>query len=101
MVNKVCEEKCQKIINELKEIEYVALTTDGWTAKHQKLSYNSSTLHHLNDLFQSKTIHLGIHQVKGHDASLTAAMLQNKLNHFKVFDKISFSLVLWLLTMHQ
>ena len=93
MVNKVYEEKCQEIINELKEIEYVALTTDGWTAKHQKLSYNSSTLHHLNDLFQSKTIHLGIHQVKGHDSSLTAAMLQNKLNNFKVFDKISFMAV--------
>ena len=93
MVFKIYEEKFDEILNKLKEIDYLALTTDGWTAKHQKLSYYCATLHYMNSLFEWKTIHLGIHQVKGHDTTLTATLLQNKLNLFKVFDKISFMAV--------
>jgi len=38
-------------------------------------------------------INLGIHQSKGHDASLTAVGLKNKLNNFKIFEKVNFMAV--------
>ncbi len=87
---KVYEEMFVLIASELKKIEFMALTTDGWTSKHQKICFNSCTIHYLNEILEWKTINLGIHQSKGHDANLTTVGLKNKLNNFKIFDKIKY-----------
>ena len=35
-----------ELMNELKHVRYVALTTDGWTPKNKPISYNTFTVHY-------------------------------------------------------
>ena len=93
LLNRCCLKFTKKfffsVSSELAKIEFMALTTDGWTSKHQKLCFNSCTIHFLNEILEWKTINLGI-QSKGHDANSTAVGLKNKLNKFKIFEKIKY-----------
>ena len=97
LLNRCCLKFTKKfffsVSSELAKIEFMALTTDGWTSKHQKLCFNSCTIHFLNEILEWKTINLGIHQAKGHDAKLTAIGLKNKLNQFKIFERVNYMAV--------
>ena len=93
MMLNVYEEMFVSVSSELAKIEFMALTTDGWTSKHQKICFNSCTIHFLNEILESKTINLGIHQAKGHDATLTAIGLKNKLNKFKIYERVNYMAV--------
>ena len=53
---KVYDEMFVETFTELAQIEFLALTTDGWTSTIQKLSFNSCTLHYLNEILKWKTI---------------------------------------------
>ena len=68
----------------------MACIIDGWSSKYQKKSFNAITLHHINEIFELQTTHLGVHQVHGHDAQLTATGLRTKLEQFKLLNKVNF-----------
>ena len=50
----------QKTIEELNKVDFLAITTDGWSSQYQKGAFISLTLHYLNELFEQVNISLGI-----------------------------------------
>lgn len=90
MLISVYDEIFNDIKNKLAKVNYLAATTDGWSANFQKKSYLGLTIHFLDECFESNSISLGIHQLNSHDAALTAKLLENKLNLFGIFNKINY-----------
>ncbi len=93
MLGKVYDEIYDDIKDKLAAIDYLAVTTDGWTANYQKKCYLSLTAHYIDDNFEFKTYKLGIHQINKHDHLSTAKKLENKLKLFGIFEKVNFMAV--------
>jgi hypothetical protein len=93
MLGKVYDEIYDDIKDKLAAIDYLAVTTDGWTANYQKKCYLSLTAHYIDDNFEFKTYKLSIHQINKHDHLSTAKKLENKLKLFGIFEKVNFMAV--------
>jgi len=59
MLCKVYDEIYDDIKGKLAAIDYLAVTSDGWTANYQKKCYLSLTAHYIDDNFEFKTYKLG------------------------------------------
>ena len=60
IINKMFDELNENMIFDLRDFEFLAGTTDGWTPKFINTSFISTTLHGLNENFEFSSFILGI-----------------------------------------
>jgi hypothetical protein len=88
-VNRLAIRKKTSITNELSNKAAVAITTDCWTSKNQKLGYIGITAHYF-DQFILKTVCLGVKQLHGsHTAPYLAQVLTDVFEEHNIRDKIT------------
>ena len=84
----VADEK--KVIKEqLKTVEDVAITADGWTSTKQKMGYIAVTVHFFVKGMILKSISLGVKRVCGsHNAETLAEAIKSMCEDFNIFSKV-------------
>ncbi|KAM6579251.1 hypothetical protein CsatA_003025 [Cannabis sativa] len=87
-IHKLEKEKCGEILKKNKS--RIALTTDMWTANHQKKGYMAVTAHFIDDAW---TLHSRIISFKyvpcPHDASALTEALSSSMSEWSIEDKVS------------
>jgi hypothetical protein len=80
-----------ELVNFFKSVDYLSITTDGWSARYIKSSFISLTTHYLDNEFLVKTVKLGIFPENvSHSADILRNEIIKILNQYNIEDKVKF-----------